>query len=100
MYCTKRALTAKETGSGIESLIARASSSIKSISSFRPLPSCSIGEMNKDDYVKIKNSGVYFDEATIDEEYHDALMSECGECDQVFKAFDDLEMHAKRAHKK
>jgi len=56
--------------------------------------------MNRDDYLKIKSSGLYFNDTAINEDYHEVLQSACNICDQLFESFDDLEIHAKRAHKK
>ncbi len=100
VFCTKQPLSPVELASGLQNFIARSSNSIKSISNFKPLPSCSVGEMNRDDYLKIKSSGLYFNDTAINEDYHEVLQSACNICDQLFESFDDLEIHAKRAHKK
>ena len=126
VLCTKRQLSEKEVQMGLDILVKSYPSVIKSFSSLKPLPSSSIPDLSKDEYLKIKKSGKYslkiitktlkkilfdkfnnpffqgihFDQDQIKEEYNEILTSECGECTEDFKCFDDLENHVRRVHKK
>ena len=59
VLCTKRQLSEKEVQMGLDILVKSYPSVIKSFSSLKPLPSSSIPDLSKDEYLKIKKSGKY-----------------------------------------
>lgn len=97
VFCTKKILKEK---SNLDDLIRECKIVIRAFSSLKPIPSTALPDLNKAELTKIKNSGMYLDESIIRDEYDDALMSQCVDCDEEFKCFDDLENHVRRSHKK
>lgn len=60
VFCTKTQINEKEVQTGFDVLIKKYPSVMKPFSSLRPLPSSSIPDISKDEYLKIKKSGKYF----------------------------------------